>query len=131
MDKQATSQLEARIFLNPDGYLELIFYGVVYHAAIQSMVDQATALAAEHKPINVLIDGRLGAVDRKAKAFRVMMEMGRVDGVGKVIILTSSDPKIVHAIHGPSVVTSILSSALGFKPTYIADEAQARAMAVG
>ena len=131
MDQQTTSQPEAYIFLNPDGYIEVIFYGVVYHAAIQSMVDQATVLVAEHKPINVLIDGRLGAVDRKAKAFRVMMEMGRIDGAEKLIILTSNDPQNVHAIHGPSVVTSILSSALGFKPIYIADESQARAMAIG
>ena len=131
MNGQTISQPEAHIFLNPDGYLEMVFHGIVYHATLQTMVEQAITLAAEHKPINALIDGRLGAVDRKAKAFRVMMEMGRIDGIEKVIILTSSDPKIVHAIHGPSVVTSILSSALGFKPTYITDEAQARAMAVG
>ena len=129
MDKQTTSQPEAHIFLNPDGYLEMVFHGVVYHAALQAMIDQATALAAEHGPINALIDGRLGAVDRKAKTFRVMMGMGRIINIEKIIILTCNDPQVIHAIHGPSVVTSILSSALGFKPTYIADETKARAMA--
>ena len=131
MDKPTTSQPEARIFLNPDGYLEMVFHGVVYHATLQTMVDQATALAAEHGPINVLIDGRLGAVDRKAKTFRVMMGMGHVNDVEKIIILTCDNPQVVHAIHGPSIVTSVLSSALGFKPTYIADETKARAMAMG
>ncbi len=131
MSEQTNVQPETHIFLNPDGYIEIVFHGVVYRATLQAMVDQATALAAEHTPVNVLIDGRLGAVERKAKTFRVMMEMGRIDGIKNVIILTSNDPKVIHAIHGPSIVTSILSSALGFKPTYIADEAQARAMAIG
>ena len=131
MDKQTTAQPEAHISLNPAGYLEMVFHGVVYHATLQAMVEQATALAAEHGPINALIDGRLGAVDRKAKTFRVMMGMGRIDGVEKVVILTCNNPQIVHAIHGPSIVTSILSSTLGFKPIYIADESKARAMAAG
>lgn len=129
MNTSTTSQPEAHIFLAPDGYLEMVFNGVVYHATLQKMVDQATALAAEHGPLNMLIDGRLGAVDRKAKTFRVLMNMGRTNGVEKVIILTCTDSTIVHAIHGPSIVTSMLSTALGFKPIYIADETEARAIA--
>lgn len=48
MDKQTTAQPEAHISLNPAGYLEMVFHGVVYHATLQAMVEQATALAAEH-----------------------------------------------------------------------------------
>jgi hypothetical protein len=103
----------------------------VYHDTLRQLIDESTALAAAHGPINALIDGRYGAVDRKAKTFRVMMSMGRIDGIKDVIILTSSDPQAIHTIQGPSVVTSILSSAFGFKPAYIADEAEARAMAAG
>lgn len=129
MNMQTTPQQKSRVFLNPDGYIELIFHGVVYHDTLRQLIDGSTALAAVHGPINALIDGRFGAVDRKAKTFRVMMSMGRISGMKNVIILTSNDSQAIHAIHGPSIVTSILSSALGFKPAYIDDEAEARAMA--
>ncbi len=35
-----------------------------------------------------------------------------------------------NAIHGPSIVTSILTAALGFRPSYIGDEATARRLAI-
>ncbi len=126
-----TTQPKSHIFLNPGGYIEIIFRGAVYHDALRKLVRQAIAKISKNGPTNVLIDGRLGAVDRKAKTFRVLMGLGHVPDLENIIILTSSDPAEVRAIQGPSIVTSILSSAFGFTPIYIANEAEARAMAVG
>ncbi len=124
------TQPQSHLFLNADGYVEIVFRGIVYHDIVQELVRQATVLIEENGPINVLIDGRFGAVDRKAKTFRVLMGLGRVPKMKNIIILTSNDPTEVHSIQGPSIVTSMLSTAFGFKPAYIADEAEARAMTI-
>jgi hypothetical protein len=79
--------------------------------------------------MNVLIDGRFGRVELDIANFSMLLRLGRIPRLQKLIILTSSDPDNPAAIHGPGLVASILSTALGFRPAYISDESLARTKA--
>lgn len=117
---------KSRVFLHQDGYVEVVFVGIVKSEEIRSLVDQAQTLLTTHGAMNVLIDGRFGRVDRDAASFSALMSMGRFPTLKKLLILTTTDTDNPIAIHGPSVVTSVLTAALGFRPSYISDEALIR-----
>ena len=120
---------ESSISLHPDGYIEIIFRGVVRSARLAELIEETRRLSEEYGPVNVLIDGRNGSTSRTARSFSTMMRMGRYPNVTQLIILTTNDPARIDAIRGPGVVTSILTAALGFRPIYTSDEAEARRLA--
>lgn len=117
---------KSRVFLHQDGYVEVIFRGIIKAEEIRILVDEAQTLLNTHGSMNVLIDGRFGRVDRDAASFSALMSMGRFPALKKLYILTTTDVDNPIAIHGPSVVTSVLTAALGFRPAYISDEALIR-----
>ncbi|HID54424.1 MAG TPA: hypothetical protein EYP41_20595 [Anaerolineae bacterium] len=123
------SDSESSICLHPNGYIEVIFRGVVRSSRLAELIEEAQRLSEKYSSINVLIDGRNGATSRTARSFSTMMRMGRFPNVTQLIILTTDDPARIDAIRGPGVVTSILTSALGFRPIYTSDEAEARRLA--
>jgi hypothetical protein len=120
---------ESSISLHPDGYIEIVFEGVVRSPRLEELIEETHRLSEESGPINVLIDGRNGSTSRTARSFSTMMRMGRFPNVTQLIILTTDDPARIDAIRGPGVVTSILTAALGFRPIYTSDEAEARHLA--
>lgn len=121
---------ESSIFYHPDGYVEIIFHGIQSVESLEELILAYSNLLQKHGRSSVLIDGRNGRVDRDARSFSIMLNMGRHAKLKKMVILTSSDPQNPNAIHGPSIVTAILTAALGFRPTYIGDEAAARRLAM-
>ena len=120
---------DSSICLHPDGYIEIIFKGVVRSPRLGELIEETRRLSEGSGPINVLIDGRNGSTSRTARSFSTMMRMGRFPNVTRLIILTTDDPARIGAIRGPGVVTSILTTALGFRPVYTSDEAKARRLA--
>ncbi|NKQ36911.1 MAG: hypothetical protein HF973_15035 [Chloroflexi bacterium] len=120
---------EPSVFIHPDGYIEIVFVGTISSARLEKIIEKTRHISEEYGPTKVLIDGRNGATSRTARSFSTMMRMGRFSNVTQLIILTTDDPARIDAIRGPGVVTSILTSALGFRPIYTSDEAEARRLA--
>ncbi|HFQ94328.1 MAG TPA: hypothetical protein ENK32_09980 [Anaerolineae bacterium] len=120
---------DSSICLHPDGYIEIIFKGVVRSPRLGELIEETRRLSEGSGPINVLIDGRNGSTSRTARSFSTMMRMGRFPNVTQLVILTTNDPARIDAIRGPGVVTSILTTVLGFRPIYTSDEAEARRLA--
>lgn len=120
---------DSSIKYNVDGYIEIIFMGVVPPARLAELMAETRQMSEEHGPVKVLIDGRNGSASRTAKGFSTLMRMGRYPNVSELIILTTKDPAKLDAIRGPGIVTSILTSVLGFRPIYTSDETEARRLA--
>lgn len=121
----------SRIFLHPDGYIEIVFAGIQQTEEIRDLVQQATKLFTQHGSMSVLIDGRFGRIARDASTFSSLMSIARDTRLKEMIILIDTNTSNPEAIHGPSVVTNILTSVFGRRPVYIDDEAEARARACG
>jgi hypothetical protein len=117
---------ESRIFLHPDGYVEMVFVGMQETERLETLIARARALIDEHGPISVVVDGRTGRIQPNISNFSHLMSLGRIPNLIQLYILTSDDPNNSEAIQGPSVVTSILTSVLGFRPFYSSDEADIR-----
>ena len=116
----------SRVFLNPDGYVEMVFVGIQETEQLQTLIAQTQILLDEHGPISVVIDGRNGRIQPNTSNFAHMMSIGRLPNLIQLYILTSDDPNDPETIKGPSVITSILTSVLGFRPIYSSDEADLR-----
>jgi hypothetical protein len=116
----------SRVFLHPDGYVEMVFVGIQEAESLQILITQAQALLNEHGPISIIVDGRHGRIQSNISNFSQLMGLGRLPNLIQLYILTSKDSNNVEAIQGPSVVTSILTSVLGFRPFYSSDEALIR-----
>jgi hypothetical protein len=117
---------KSHVFLHPDGYIEMVFVGMQETEHLQLLIAQAQALIDEHGPISMVVDGRNGRIQPNFSNFSHLMSMGRFPKLIQLYILTSDDPKNSEAIQGPSVVTSILTSVLGFRPVYSSDEVSIR-----
>ena len=117
---------KSRVFLHPDGYVEMVFAGIQETERLQLLIAQARALIDEHGPISAVVDGRNGRIQPNISNFSHLMSMGRFPNLIQLYILTSDDPNNSEAIQGPSVVTSILTSVLGFRPFYSSDETDIR-----
>ncbi len=117
---------KSRVFLHDDGYVEMVFVGVQEPEAVGGLIEDARVLLGEYGPCSVVIDGRYGRVQPSATNFSQMMSMGRFPNLIHLYILTTTDAHNTEAIHGPSVVTSILNSVLGFRPIYSSDEEDIR-----
>ncbi len=120
---------ESSIGLHPDGYIEIVFRGVVRSTRLAELIEEARRLSEEYGPVNVLVDGRNGSTSRTARSFSTLMRMGRFPKVLQLIVLTTDDPARIDAIRGPGVVTSILTPILGVRPIYTSDEEEARHLA--
>jgi hypothetical protein len=122
------SETASHVFLNPDGYIELVLVGSEDAASIRQLADQIILLVEEHGPIGGLIDGRNGNIIRNLETLNILRSV-QMPKLKRLVILTTDDNPL--GITGPSVVMSILTAILGFRPIYINDEKQARELAAG
>ena len=120
-----TDSNSSHVFLNPDGYLEMTLIGRVETAKMRELTDQAIALIQEHGPIGGLIDGRQGNIVRTVESLRILQRI-QMPGLQRLVILTAPDNPI--AVRKPSIVMSMLTTMLGFRPIYLSDETEARAL---
>jgi hypothetical protein len=121
-----TTHKESHVFLHEDGYVEMVFVGMQDTEQLQTLIDQAQVIVNERGPMSLVVDGRNGRIQPNASNFSLMMSMGRFPNLVQLYILTTNEPGKEDAVQGPSVVTSILTSVLGFRPHYSKDEADVR-----
>jgi hypothetical protein len=116
----------SHVFYNPDGYVEMTLVGTVTAAQIRLLAEAAKALIQQHGPVGGLIDGRRGNIVRNVETLTILRGL-QLPQLTRLVILTTADNP--EGIQGPSVVMSILTLILGFRPLYIGDESQARHLA--
>lgn len=117
---------ESTVFLHEDGYVEMKLVGEVPTEALQALVNQVVSLVQEHGPINLLSNGKHGRISRDARSFSILMSIRGVPKLRHYFILTSAETGDPMGIAGPSIVTTILTSILGFRPIYVDSEVEAR-----
>jgi hypothetical protein len=117
---------ESRVFLHPDSYVEMVFVGWQEVEQLSKLIEQARHLLTEHGPMSLVVDGRNGRIQPNFSNFSHMMNLSRFPNILRLYILTSADPDKMEAIQGPSVITSILTAVLGFRPIYSSDEEKIR-----
>ncbi|MCI0397626.1 MAG: hypothetical protein L0332_34005 [Chloroflexi bacterium] len=115
-----------RVYFNPDGYIELVLAGTADATAIRQLADQAIVLVEENGPVGGLIDGRHGNIIRNVETLRVLQSL-QIPKLKRLVILLSRDDPA--GIRKPSIVMSIFTAVFGFRPIYVDDEAEARALA--
>ena len=120
------SETSSRVFLNPDGYIELVLVGSEDADGIRRLVGEVLTLIEAHGPIGGLIDGRNGNIIRNLESLNILRSL-QMPKLKRLIILTTDDNPM--GITGPSVVMSILTMILGFRPIYTNDEQAARSLA--
>lgn len=120
------SEQKSIAFLHDDGYVEMKLVGEVPTDELQTLVNEAISLIEQHGPINLLSNGQHGRIARDARSFSTLMSIRGVPKLRHYFILTSAETGDPMGIAGPSIVTTILTSILGFRPTYIDSEAEAR-----
>jgi hypothetical protein len=122
-------ETESTLFWNPDGYVEIVFVGVQKPETLQQFDVQTRELLLEHGRASVLIDARRGRVGRDANSLSFIMKMARSADLDKFVVLidpASSDPEVGKK---SGVLVSMVTAALGKRPIYLYDEAEARARA--
>ena len=115
---------KSRAFWNSEGYAEMTLLGTVSGRDLRELVDQARAILDQNGPAGGLIDGRNGNIVRNVETLSVLRQMGEIDNLQRLVILTTNDNPA--GIRGPTVVMAMLTSILGFRPLYTSDEAEAR-----
>ena len=121
---------ESHVFLNPDGYVEMVLIGVLEGTAFRDLLVQVqTLIEVQPEPVNGLIDGRRGRMGRDARSISSLMSLGRLPNLKEVFLLIDENQEHPHAAPGPGVIASVMTTALGFGPVYVADEAKARKLA--
>lgn len=115
---------------HPDGYLEIIFQGVVAPEPLQRLLDRVVLMLGNaDRRVNILLDGRHGRISRQPSSTQALRKLRHQPNLSQLIILTTTDPENPHAIHGPSEITSYLTMSLGYGPIYTPDETEARRLA--
>jgi hypothetical protein len=117
-------ETQSRAFWNPDGYAEVTLVGTVTGRDLRELVEQARTILAQHGPAGGLIDGRQGNIIRNVETLSALRQMGEIGDLQRLVILTTKDNPA--GVRGPTVVMSMLTSLLGFRPLYTSDEAEAR-----
>ena len=120
------SEQESRVFLHEDGYVEMILVGEVPTTTLQDLVNESIALVQKHGPINLLSNGQHGRISRDARSFSILMSIRSIPNLRNYYILTSAETLDPLGVPGPSIVTTILTSILGFRPIYLDSEKEAR-----
>jgi hypothetical protein len=117
---------KSRVFYNPDGYVEMTLAGTLSTQQIRVLAEAAKLLIEEYGPIGGLIDGRRGNIIRNVETLSILRTL-QFAKLKRLVILTTQDNP--EGIKGPTVVMSLLTSILGFRPIYIDDETEARRLA--
>jgi hypothetical protein len=117
---------KARVFYNPEGYVEMALVGSVQVEQMRVLVEAAKALIEQHGPVGGLIDGRRGNIVRSVEMLSLLRSL-QIPLLKRLVILTTEDNPA--GIQGPSVVMSILTAVFGLRPMYTSDEVEARRLA--
>jgi hypothetical protein len=117
---------ESRVFLNSDGYVEMVFVGPVLAPSLRKLADQARGLIERHGPIGGFIDGRHGNIKRDVESLSIIRHLN-IPKLRRLVILMGRDDPL--GVHGPTVIMSILTAVFGFRPIYMEDEREARQLA--
>ena len=118
---------KSHVFMNPDGYVEMVLYGRVSPEDLKDLTADVRALIEEQeRPVGGLIDGREGNIVRNVETLRTLQDLSLPGLKRLVILLSTSNPR---GIRKPSVVMSIFTTILGFRPIYVDNEEEARALA--
>jgi hypothetical protein len=120
---------ESRVFLHEDGYVEAVLVGIVESDIMHPLIEAARALVEQHGPMHVLINGLHGRASRDAKSLSSVLNIGRATKLKSLYILTGKETDDPKGVVWPSVLASILTSALGKRPIYIDSETEARQLA--
>ncbi len=117
---------ETTIFWNADGYIEVVFVGVQKPEQLSKLNEEAMALLAEHGSASLLIDARYGRMGRDAPSFSILRHLSRFSGIQKICILVDKEPKSPEAGRKSGIIITLMATALGLRPVYFYNEAQAR-----
>jgi len=120
---------ESGVFLHEDGYVEAVLVGIVESDIMRPLIEEARALVEQHGPMNVLINGLHGRASRDARSLSSVLNIGRATKLKSLYILTGKETDDPKGVVGPSVLASILTSALGKRPIYVDSEIEARQLA--
>jgi hypothetical protein len=96
---------------------------------MRPLIKEARTLVQKHGPMNVLINGLHGRASRDARSFSTVLSFGKAPTLKTLYILTAKESADPDGVVGPSVLASILTSALGKRPIYVDSETQARQLA--
>lgn len=117
------------VYLHPDGYVDTVLIGVPTSSELADLVAQTRIWVEAHGPMNILVDARQGRAGRDARSFSIMLSIGRVPKLKHVIILINNPPTHPDGATRSGIILSTLTSALGLKPIYMENEAEARSLA--
>jgi hypothetical protein len=116
----------SHVFLNSDGYVEMVFVGPIQAPELRRLADAAIELLERHGPIGGLIDGRHGNIRRDVESLSIIRHLN-IPKLKRLVILMGKDNP--EGVQGPTVIMSILTAVFGFRPIYVEDEQEARQLA--
>lgn len=121
---------ESKVFLNSAGYIELTLQGILEGDLFGQIVEEVRQIAHEHGPINMFVDARQGRLGRDARSLSIILRMGRIPKLKTVLVLIDNPPTHPLGAVRSGIVISTFAAAIGFRPLYMENEAEARAKAV-
>jgi hypothetical protein len=121
-----TEAEKSRVFYNPDGYVEMALIGTQTAQQIRVLTEAAKLLIEAYGPVGGLIDGRRGNIIRNVETLSILRSL-QFSKLKRLVILTTNDNP--QGIKGPTVVMSLLTAVLGFRPIYIDNETEGRRLA--
>lgn len=114
---------------HPDGYVEVTFVGLQTPDQLRAIDVQTRQILESHGAASLLIDARRGRMERDAASFSVVMRFSRERLLKRFVILVDRVPVGPEAGKESGVIISMLTAALGKRPIYMYNEAEARALA--
>lgn len=128
-----SDQLQSRVFIHTDGYIEMVFVGLQASEQLRTLINKAKSLAEsqEDKSASFLVDGRNGHIGRDARTFTLLMDIGWIRNLENIVFLYSDDLNNKNSARPSDIIISVLTNTIRVKPIYISDEEEARRIVSG
>ena len=128
-----SDQLQSRVFMHADSYIEMVFVGLQTSDQLRTLINKAKSLAEsqEEKRVSLLVDARNGHIGRDARTFTLLMDIGWVRNLENIVFLYSDDPNNENSARPSDIIVSVLTNTIRVKPVYINDEEEARRIVAG
>lgn len=130
MNEEVSTQTTT-IFFNEDGYIEMIFVGIVSASELQQLLGELNRLVEQYGPVGLLLDGRNGRVSYDAGTLIAFAETKISPQLTHMAILThtSNTRRDVIKKKPKGIVTQVSAKTFGVPQTYLCHEGEARRLA--
>lgn len=128
MNITPTHHNKSYVFFNEEGYVEMVFFGIVNTSELRQLLREMNRLAKLHGPTGFLLDGRYGRIPHNPIALMAFAKATTRSQVTHMVILTNAAHlhRNSAAKQAAEDACKVRANTFGIPQVYLSDEAEAR-----